>query len=317
MKRHKKKQIIRSNMIQQSKSDPLIFGGSDALWDTIAKNQGSDTTVEKIISNFLRRGGSPNTAKQSPSMGSVKYGYGMIHALIVTKASNSLDLLLQQGANPNSMSISQIDEEKVSPCYLAASIGWLLGLQKMVQVGGDIMSARGEGSKKKTALQVAAEHGHVHVVEYIIHITEGVLNLETDALGANVLHYACASGHKELVSYAIKVCQVPVNKADHRGELPIHWATRHGKLEVVSLLIERYGSYINPYVNKKVGTPYDIAKSLGHKRLVTYLKQHGGMAAKKMDKHKEEDLVQQVPKHLEHVLSKNGFFFDDLDEAIF
>lgn len=43
------------------------------------------------------------------------------------------------------------------------------------------MSARGEG--KKTALHVAAENGHISVVEYIIHITQGVLNLETDHRG--------------------------------------------------------------------------------------------------------------------------------------
>lgn len=62
----------------------------------------------------MRRGGSPNTAKQSPSSHTVRYGYGMIHALIVTKAPGALDLLLQQGANPNVVSMSQVDEEKVN-----------------------------------------------------------------------------------------------------------------------------------------------------------------------------------------------------------
>lgn len=38
-----------SSIIQQRRTDPLTFGGSDALWDTIAKGQGSDVTVEKII----------------------------------------------------------------------------------------------------------------------------------------------------------------------------------------------------------------------------------------------------------------------------
>lgn len=40
---------IGNSMIQQKRTDPLTFGGSDALWDTISKNQGSDVTVEKII----------------------------------------------------------------------------------------------------------------------------------------------------------------------------------------------------------------------------------------------------------------------------
>jgi hypothetical protein len=45
------------------------------------------------------------------------------------------------------------------------------------------MSARGAGSKKKTALHVAAENGHAAVVEYIVNMTQGVLNLETDSTG--------------------------------------------------------------------------------------------------------------------------------------
>jgi hypothetical protein len=72
---------------------------------------------------------------------------------------------------------------KVSPCYLAASIGWSVGLQKLVQAGGDLMSARGGGSKKKTPLHAAAEHGHASIVEYVVNMTQGVLNLETDSLG--------------------------------------------------------------------------------------------------------------------------------------
>lgn len=38
-----------NSMIQQRRTDPLTFGGSDALWDTISKSSGSDVTVEKII----------------------------------------------------------------------------------------------------------------------------------------------------------------------------------------------------------------------------------------------------------------------------
>jgi hypothetical protein len=44
-----------NSMIQQRRTDPLTFGGSDALWDTISKSSGSDVTVEKIIRYALRR----------------------------------------------------------------------------------------------------------------------------------------------------------------------------------------------------------------------------------------------------------------------
>ncbi|KAG0862959.1 hypothetical protein G6F15_013398 [Rhizopus arrhizus] len=260
----------------------------------------------RLFSNFLRRGGSPNTAKQSATSHAVKYGYGMIHALIVIKAPRPLDLLLQQGANPNVISLGQMEEDKVSPCYLAAKVGWLAGLQRLVQAGGDLMSARGEGIKKKTVLHVAAEEGHLSLVEYIIHHTQDVLNHETDSEGANALHYASASGHTDLVAYIIRTCQLSVDTLDNRSETPLHWAARAGQLEVVKLLVEKYKSEVNAYLTKKVGTPYDLAKSAGNKKVVDYLKQMGGMTSKKMDKKKEEE----VPKHLESALTRNGFFMD-------
>ncbi|KAI8069396.1 ankyrin repeat-containing domain protein [Gongronella butleri] len=300
-----------NSLLQQRRVDPLIFGGADGLWETIAKSKGSDVTVEKIISNFLRRGGSPNTAKQSnQSCQLVKYGYGLIHALIVTKAPGSLDLLLQQGANPNAMSLCTIEEEKVSPCYLAAKVGWLAGLQKLVQAGGDLYTSRGGGLKNKTVLHVAAEQCHAAVVEYIIEITQGALNLQLDAQGATVLHYACASGHTDLVSLLARRCQVPVMQPDQHDELPLHWAARHGRLEVVTLLVERFGVDCNAYVPKKVSTPYDLAKAAGHRRLVDYLKGIGGITTKKMDKKREEEMAKNMPQHFESTLMKHGLFSD-------
>ncbi|ORZ24524.1 ankyrin repeat-containing domain protein [Absidia repens] len=300
------------SLIQQRRVDPLIFGGADGLWDTIAKSKGSDVTVEKIISNFLRRGGSPNTAKQQSSSSShvVKSGYGLIHALIVTKAPGSLDLLLQQGANPNAMTLSTVEEEKCSPCYLAAKVGWLPGLQKLVQAGGDLLTSRGAGMKNKTVLHIAAESCHAAVVEYIVQITQGELNNQVDAQGATVLHYACASGHTDLVSLLARACQVPVLQADYQGELPLHWAVRHGRLEVVTLLIERFGLDCNAYVPRRVSTPLDLAKSGGHKRLVDYLKGLGALSTKKMDKRREEELANKVPGHFESTLSRHGLFAD-------
>jgi hypothetical protein len=67
---------------------------------------------------------------------------------------------------------------------------------------------------------------------------------------------------------------------------------------------------VNSYISKKVSTPYDMAKSNGHKKLAEYLKSMGGLTSKKMDKRREEDLSNQVPQHLESVLAKNGFFMD-------
>ncbi|KAI8997699.1 hypothetical protein BDB01DRAFT_52011 [Pilobolus umbonatus] len=170
-------------VIQQRKVDPLVFGGSDALWDTISKSKTSDSTIEKMISNFLKRGGSPNTAKQSSSNKLVKYGYGMLHTLVVMKAISSMNLLLEHGANPNAMSLSQVDADKVTPAYLAAGLGWLQGLEVLVEAGADVTLSRGAGLKNKTPLHVAAENCHISVVEYIVSITPPKFHLQVDSAG--------------------------------------------------------------------------------------------------------------------------------------
>ncbi|KAI8884409.1 ankyrin, partial [Backusella circina FSU 941] len=299
---------IKPSVIQQRRVDPIAFGGSDPLWETIAKSKGTDSGIDKLISNFLKRGGSPNTAKQSSSQKHVKYGYGMIHSLIAIKALSALEILLQQGANPNAMTLSQVEDDKVTPVYLAASMGWLPGLQLLVEAGADLISSRGGGLKNKTVLHVAAEHCHISVVEYIISQTPPKFHLQVDSMGASVLHYACASGHTDLVSLLVLGCHLPVEQADIRGEVPLHWASRHGHLEVASLLIERCGCDFNYYVPRKVGTPFDIAKAGNHKRLVEYYKKIGALTGKKMDKKREEELEKEVPVHLQSALSKNGLF---------
>ncbi|KAI8047809.1 uncharacterized protein B0P05DRAFT_345815 [Gilbertella persicaria] len=110
----------------------------------------------------------------------------------------------------------------------------------------------------------------------------------------------------DLVSFVMKACQVPVSEPDSRGELPLHWAVRSGRLEVVSLLVERYGCKINTYVPKRVNTPYDMAKAAGHKKLAEYIKNKGGLTTKKMEKKREEELAKDIPRHLESALAING-----------
>ena len=88
----------------------------------------------------------------------------------------------------------------------------------------------------------------------------------------------------------------------------MHWASKNGHLEVASFLIERCGSDYNAYIPRKLGTPYDLAKSGGHKRLMEYYKKIGALTAKKMDKKREEDRLKNVPVHLESTLAKNGLF---------
>lgn len=130
----------------------------------------------------MRRGGSPNTANQSSSYSkSVKYGYGLIHSVVALKAFASLDVLLTQGANPNVLTLSQLEEDKVTPCYLASSLGWFQGLEALVNAGADLTLAK--GIKNKTVLHVAAENCHITLVEYIIANTPPIFHSQLDSMG--------------------------------------------------------------------------------------------------------------------------------------
>ncbi|KAI8636899.1 ankyrin repeat-containing domain protein [Parasitella parasitica] len=300
---------VNSSEIQQRKVDPIAFGGSDTLWDDLARSSKTEPNFKKIVSNFMRRGGSPNTAKQSSSYQAVKYGYGMIHAAVVKKEKDALGFLLENGANPNAMTLSQVEDDKVTPVYLAASMGWLPGLEMLLKAGADLPNARGAGVKNKSALQVAAEHCHKATVEYIVSRTQPEYHLQVDSMGSSALHYASASGHTDLVLFLINTCQLSVNQSDIKGETPLHWASRHGNLEVATLFIEKYGCDINSYNTcSKSSTPYDLAKAGGHTRLIEYYKNIGALSAKKMDKKREEEAEKTVPLHLESALSKNGLF---------
>lgn len=183
-----------------------------------------------------------------------------------------------------------------------------------MQAGGDLVQARGEGCNK-TALHVAAEYGHLAVVEFIVGYTEGALNHLVDThLGATALHYACHTAHVELVTFLVRSCHIAVTQADRRGEQPIHWAARAGRLEIVALLIERFGCDVNAYISKRVPTPLEVAKAAGHKRAVEYLKSHGGLSSKKVDKKREEERIKKSSPtlHLQSTLAMNGLLGGDL-----
>ena len=121
------------------------------------------------------------------------------------------------------------------------------------------------------------------------------------------------SGHTDLVCFLIRSCRIPASQSDHRGEQPIHWASRAGRLEVVTLLVERFGCDVNAYVSKRVPTPLELAKSNSHKRLVDYLKGLGALTTKKMDKKCAEEKSKHVNGHLENTLARNGLLAGDDD----
>lgn len=78
--------------------------------------------------------------------------------------------------------------------------------------------------------------------------------------------------------------------------------------------MERCGCNRNAYVPRKVGTPLDLARAGGHRRLVDYLKGSGALSSKKMEKKREEEKSKDVPVHMQSILAMNGLFAADDDD---
>lgn len=294
----------------QKRLEALSFGGSEGFWDTISQNP-PDGAVERLISNFLRRGGSPNTASQtsSPNDG-VREGYGLIHAAIQQQNASVLDLLLQHGANPNAITLSSAEEDKVSAGYLAASVGWVDGLHMLAQARADLVNSRGFGNRQRTTLHGAVEKNHLQAAQVVTMYTEGVLTNIPDANGATPIHYASATGNQTILLYLLQECSAELIVYDVNYETPLHYAARRGKLDIISILVDKFQVDPNIYVPRKVGTPLDAAKTSGQKKVVEYLKNRGGTNAKKLDKKREEELTKEKPAHLAATLLKNGLLAD-------
>jgi ankyrin repeat protein len=140
-----------------------------------------------FCSNFLRRGGSPNTARQNASPNdSVREGFGLIHAAIQQQNASVLDLLLQHGANPNASTLSTAEEDKVTAGYLAASVGWAEGLHMLAQARADLVNSRGFGNRQRTTLHGAVEKNHLQAAQVVTMYTEGVLTNIPDANGTDL-----------------------------------------------------------------------------------------------------------------------------------
>ncbi len=86
-----------------------------------------------------------------------------------------------------------------------------------------------------TALQIAAENGHLEVVKRLLD-DGAVVNME-DEQGLTSLHYAAKNGHLEVVKSLLDA-GAEVNRKDNQGETALDYALNSGQEEVGLVLIE-------------------------------------------------------------------------------
>lgn len=136
-------------------------------------------------SNYIRRGGNPNVAKNSDTVKMVKEGYGLIHALIAVKNTSALKRILDAGAKINVYPLTSKREDKLTPLMLAAKLGYMKGVRLLVE-----------------------QYGSIHL-----------LNQSRGPYGENALHAAVQSGSDEMAAYILRKSQNSLlEKADNNGK---------------------------------------------------------------------------------------------------
>ncbi|KAI8976080.1 ankyrin repeat-containing domain protein [Pilobolus umbonatus] len=267
---------------EDCESDCLTYGCGDGFWNAIAEGKLNKEEVDSLISNYLKRGGTPNVAKNSKSYKSVKEGYSLLHAVIAVKNTSALLQLIDAGVKTNVYPLSPKVENRISPLVLAAKLGYVNGVRLLIEKGGaDVTKSR--GPQGEMVLHAAVQSNSEILVKYLLKKSKLLLDT-VDNNGATPLHYACSNGKTRLVTLFIQFCHTKPDPQDKRGETPLHCAVRNQKLKTISKLVGDLDVNPNPYVLKQVPTPLELAKSGGLKQIANYLRSVGGKTTKEMEK---------------------------------
>jgi len=110
--------------------------------------------------------------------------------------------------------------------------------------------AREAGSRPgKTALHLAAEHGHTQCAQELLRVSSADVNA-TDTEGNTALHLSASHGHLAIAQLLVRnnaAMEVPNNL----GYTPLHCAVERNSLAIVRLMIE-HGVEINKRVEMAI-----------------------------------------------------------------
>lgn len=150
----------------------------------------------------------------------------ILHNAIVNDNYNFTDLIIQQGNN----------SARTLSCGLlyASREGCSKTLTALLRAGADVNSRVYD----QTALQAAAEGGHLEIVERLLAAKSDVNTPAADQSGGTALQVAAEGGHLEIVERLLAArADVDAPAANYDGRTALQAAAEGGHLEVVQRLL--------------------------------------------------------------------------------
>ena len=198
-----------------------------------------------------------------------------------TKSWMAMDILLQNGANPDDivftthnaktqkwgqagMSVNLTDKDEFTPLRVSAQFGNLEVTKALVEGDAAINSTNTYGL---TPLMVAAQNGKLQTFRYLTKIGADI-NVRDTTNDNTALHYAAASGSVDIISLLL-VAGMSVNLCNTKDSTPLHVSAEFDHLEATKALVQR-GAAINN-ANKYGLTPLMVAAQNGKLETFRYL----------------------------------------------
>ena len=152
----------------------------------------------------------------------------------------------------------------LAPMHLAAMFGYVDAVTRMITNNSN--DPNPSDVHGITPLLLAAEYGHVNIVQLLMKLTENP-NAPRNT-GFTPIHSAAIYGHLEVVRLLMTATTNP-NTPDKEGWTPIHCAAKEGNLEILRLLMTSTG---NPNAPGNYGwTSIHISAWKGHLDIIRLL----------------------------------------------
>jgi ankyrin repeat protein len=142
----------------------------------------------------------------------------------------------------------------------------LQGVRQEVAEGASLEST---DHRNKTPLHLAAEQGHMQIVEYLVENGANVNAATPESNGAvTPLRFAIGNDDYQMVRYLIQN-GADVNQANEAGWTPIMTAARVGNRDIIQLLLEQ-GAELDVRTDDGL-TPVRIASNYGWTDIVVWM----------------------------------------------